>query len=71
MSDDLAHVREAAVGDWLEEPTVEGGHRRGLVVAVLGRPGHRHYLMRWDEEHESVHFPSSRARVIAADDHDR
>jgi hypothetical protein len=25
---------------------------------VLGQPGHEHYRVRWDDEHESIHFPT-------------
>lgn len=61
--DERLHDLEA--GTWIEEPQPGGGPaRRGLVVEVLGRPGHRHYRVRWDEEHESIHFPSPRARVL-------
>lgn len=46
-------------GDWIEVHQIGGGMpRRGLVVEVLGRPGHEHYRVRWDEQHESIHFPA-------------
>jgi hypothetical protein len=35
-----------------------GAPRRGEVIEILGRPGHEHYRVRWDEQHESIHFPS-------------
>jgi hypothetical protein len=57
----------AQVGDWIEEPSTDGSPpRRGLVVDVLGGEGHRHYRVRWDEEHESIHFPSPQMRVRVA-----
>jgi len=31
--------------------------RRGEILEVLGRPGHEHYRVRWDEEHESILYP--------------
>jgi hypothetical protein len=27
------------------------------VLEVLGRRGHEHSRVRWDEQHESIHFP--------------
>ena len=56
-------------GDWIEEPAGEGHPhpRRGLILEVLGRDRHRHYRVRWDEERETVHFPSPSARIVPAD----
>jgi hypothetical protein len=67
MSAETGRTSHAAPGDWIEEPDVgsERGVRRGLILEVLGRPGHPHYRVRWDEEHEAVHFPSPSARVVA------
>jgi Ala-tRNA(Pro) deacylase len=31
--------------------------RLGEVVEVLGTADHRHYLVRWDDEHESILYP--------------
>jgi hypothetical protein len=46
-------------GDWITVHQIGGGvPRRGEVIEVLGRPGHEHYRVRWDEQHESIHFPS-------------
>lgn len=46
-------------GDWIAVHQIGGGApRRGEVIEVLGRPGHERYRVRWDEHHESVHFPS-------------
>jgi hypothetical protein len=46
-------------GDWLAVHQIGGGPpRRGQIIEVLGRPGHEHYRVRWDEQHESIHFPS-------------
>ena len=33
--------------------------RSGEILEVLGEPGHEHYLVRWDETHESLVYPSS------------
>lgn len=52
------HLATVRPGDVLEvrglrdEPA-----RRGVVLAIVGRGGHEHYRVRWDEEHESLFFP--------------
>lgn len=33
--------------------------RHGEIIEVLGAPGHVHYRVRWDDEHESLFFPAS------------
>ena len=49
----------ARAGDWIE---TRGLHRqasrRGEIVEVLGREGHEHYRVRWDEQHESIVYPA-------------
>lgn len=57
-------TNEGRVGDWIEERTTDGPPQRGLIIEVLGHPGHRHYRVEWDEEHTVVHFPSPTARII-------
>ncbi len=55
----------AAVGDWVEAHAIHGGApRRGQVMEIMGRPGHEHYRVRWDEQHESIVFPSDGVLVI-------
>lgn len=52
-------IDEARVGDRLEvhgRPGAAG--RSGVILEVLGRAEHEHYRVRWDEEHESLFFPS-------------
>ncbi len=45
-------------GDWIAVHVIGGGApRRGQVIQVIGRPGHERYRVRWDEQHESIHFP--------------
>jgi hypothetical protein len=54
----------ARPGDWIAVHVIGGGApRRGQVVEVMGRPGHERYRVRWDEEHESIHFPSEGTSV--------
>jgi hypothetical protein len=55
-------------GDTIAVHQVDGGApRRGEVIEVLGRPGHEHYRVRWDEHHESIHFPSEGTSIEHAD----
>jgi hypothetical protein len=51
---DLVVVHGHAVGDH---------ERTGEILEVLGSPGHEHYRVRWDEEHESIFYPSSDATI--------
>lgn len=37
--------------------------RKGVIVEVFGEAGREHYRVRWDEEHESLFWPSSDAVV--------
>ena len=49
----------ARAGDWIQVHMIGGGTaRRGQILEVLGRSGHEHYRVRWDEGHESIHFPT-------------
>jgi hypothetical protein len=51
-------TRIAREGDWLEVHAIGGGPpRRGQILEVIGPPGHERYRVRWDEEHESIHYP--------------
>jgi Domain of unknown function (DUF1918) len=55
----------ASVGDWVEVHGPSGKpSRRGQIIEVLGRAGHEHYRVRWDEKHESIHYPAD-GTVIA------
>jgi hypothetical protein len=37
--------------------------RIGEILEVLGEAGHEHYRVRWDDDHESVFYPSSDATI--------
>ncbi len=51
-------------GDWIEEPSTDGSRpQHGLILEVLGSGPHTHYRVRWDEEHESIHYPSESVRI--------
>jgi hypothetical protein len=60
-------VDAGRAGDWIEEPVGGGQPRRGQILEVLGHERHRHYRVRWNEEHESLHFPSPSARIVPAE----
>ncbi|HUJ07968.1 MAG TPA: DUF1918 domain-containing protein [Streptosporangiaceae bacterium] len=52
---------KAAIGD---ELTVKGRHqgdedRHGEIIEVRGADGQPPYLVRWNDDHESVFFPSA------------
>jgi hypothetical protein len=50
----------AHIGDWVETRGVHGEPaRRGQIVELLGREGHEHYRVRWDERHESILYPAA------------
>ena len=58
-------TKVACPGDWIEVNLIGGGsNRRGQILEVLGKEGHEHYRVRWDEEHESIHFPADGTRVL-------
>jgi Domain of unknown function (DUF1918) len=60
-----ARSRGIRAGEWIDVHVIGGGPpRHGQVLEVLGQPGHEHYRVRWDEEHESVHYPSEGTRVV-------
>jgi hypothetical protein len=49
----------AHVGGWIEAHGLPGQpSRRGQIVELLGPAGHRHYRVRWDEQHESILYPA-------------
>lgn len=56
----------ARVGDHIEARGLHGRpSRRGKVVRVLGSAGHQHYRVRWDDQHESIVYPSDGVIIIA------
>ncbi len=58
----------AKVGDLIviEGHTVGEGRRTGEIVEVLGEPGREHYRVRWEDDHESVFYPSHDATIRPA-----
>ena len=57
--------RGAQPGDWIVvHPHALGeSARTGLILEVIGTPGHERYRVRWDEEHESIYYPGSDATI--------
>ena len=56
----------AGVGDQIEARGLHGRpSRRGKVVELLGSAGHQHYRVRWDDEHESIVYPSDGVIITA------
>jgi hypothetical protein len=55
----------AHVGDGIEVRGIAGGLvRRGRIVEILGVPGHEHFQVRWNENHESMVFPGEGVRIV-------
>jgi hypothetical protein len=60
-----SNMTEGQAGDWLEVNGLPGSiARRGQILEVLGQPGHIHYRVHWDEEHESLFYPSEGAAIV-------
>lgn len=56
---------EARAGDWIEVNGLPGrAPRSGQIIEVLGGRGHEHFRVRWDEQHESIFFPTEGTAVI-------
>ena len=54
----------ARPGDRIEVDGTRGaGPRRGEVLEVIGPPGHVHFRVRWDEEHDALFYPEDRCIV--------
>lgn len=64
MSSGSEAAHEPQPGDVLEAHGIPGApNRRGVITEVLGEGVHRHYRVKWDEEHESLFFPSEPGTV--------
>jgi hypothetical protein len=47
--------------------TIGDAGRTGVILEVLdAASGHEHYRVRWDEEHETLYWPGSDARIRPA-----
>jgi hypothetical protein len=55
----------ARASDWIEVNGRPGwAPRRGQILEVLGRPGHERYRVRWDEQHESLFYPTECTAIV-------
>ena len=49
----------ARPGDWVVARGVgDKPARRGEIIELLGGPGHEHFRVLWDEQHESILYPA-------------
>lgn len=67
----LTHERvEAGPHDVIEVTGRRVGDvpRTGEILEVLGDPGHAHYRVRWDDEHESLFYPAGDTRIRSSSD---
>ncbi len=37
--------------------------RLGEILEVFGEPGHEHFRVRWEDDHESVFYPGNDATI--------
>jgi Domain of unknown function (DUF1918) len=57
---------KAVVGDQIEARGLHGRpSRRGKVVELLGSASSKHYRVRWDDQHESIIYPSDGVIITA------
>ena len=57
---------EVLVGDRVEVVghRVGGVARGGEIIEVLGKEPHQHFRVRWQDEHESLLYPSTDVAII-------
>ena len=60
----------AEVGDLIQITghVVGDAPRNAEILEVLGRPGHEHFRVRWEDDHESIYFPADDAVITRAED---
>jgi hypothetical protein len=62
---DTVTTSAARVGDFIEVNGLPGRPaKRGQIVEVLGAGEHVHFRVRWDEEHESLLYPTDGATIV-------
>jgi Domain of unknown function (DUF1918) len=59
-----AHVGDLVI---VEGHRIGEARRIGEILEVLGEAGHEHYRVRWDDDHESVFYPSSDSTIQRAE----
>jgi hypothetical protein len=50
----------------VEGHRVGESRRVGEILELLGEAGHEHYRVHWDDDHESVFYPSSDSTIQKA-----
>lgn len=57
--------RPVEVGDRIEITghAVGDAPRSGEIIEVIGEPSHEHFRVRWEDGHESIHFPGGDAII--------
>ena len=64
MSNTIA-TTAAHVGDHVEVDGLPGRPpRRGSILEVLGEAQHLHFRVRWEDEHESLLYPTEGATIV-------
>jgi hypothetical protein len=64
---DTVTTEAARVGDSVEVNGLPGRPpKRGRIVDVLGANGHVHFRVHWDDEHESLLYPTEGATLVHA-----
>ncbi len=48
----------------VESVKVNSARRSGQMLEVMGGPAGEHYLVRWDDGHESEFFPDPEAKGV-------
>jgi hypothetical protein len=62
---DIVTTSAARVGDCVEVNGLPGKPaKRGEIVELLGEGEHLHFRVRWDDQHESLLFPTEGATVV-------
>ena len=69
----MVTTSEARVGDAVEVKGLPGNPaKRGQILEVLGAGEHVHFRVRWEDEHESLLFPTAEGgTLIHRPAHDR
>ena len=69
----MVTTTEARVGDAVEVKGLPGKPaKRGQILEVLGAGEHVHFRVRWEDEHESLLFPTAEGgTLIHRPTHDR
>lgn len=59
------HAGEVRPGDRIavQGHRVGQSRRVGEILEVVGDPENEHYIVRWDDGHESISYPSSDALI--------